>query len=259
MRYELGSSAARKHSTALKATDDFVRDTEQAALFQIASAYKNQRKYYAGLDTIVRISSNVAVVFIEILRASYEQHILDGGSVLREPVPVDIQSEAIYRVSESWVGRIPTECDYGETLQSFLKGWGSAFRKLQLEPSAPQPCPNGFSFNGDLFSADPQREAGSPRDDPRVLLLDAINWGLLEEHEHQDKTRGRPKRRKLYLNRIFCPYFGISEIRRKDPIYVQAVDAFVNEALEGRLPDEVKSLIAKTSGRDRVRQRHLFA
>jgi hypothetical protein len=257
-RYALGSAAARKRSAALRAIDDFVRDVEHAALFHLASAYKNQRKYYAGLDSIIRLSSNVAVVLIEILRAAYDQHILDGGSVFGEPVKIEVQSEAIYRVSESWFNRVPSECDFGETLQQLIRGWGVSFRKLQLEATVPQPCPNGFSFKGDVLSSGLD-EACTPRNDARVLLSEAVNWGLLEEHEHQDKRRGQPKRRKLYLNRVFCPYFGVSEIRRKDPIYVRALEAFTADVLRGDTPDEVKSLINKGTRLHNGKQSPLFA
>lgn len=243
-RYRLGSNAAGKLDKSLRSVDYFVRDAEQAALFQLASIYKNQRKYFSGLDAIIRVSSNVAIVLIEILKAAYERHILDGEDVRNAPVRPELQSDAIYRVSESWFSRITSECDYGESLQELIRNWGGIFRKLQLEVTAPQPCPNGFSFQGDLFV---QEGEPSPRENYRRLLADAVTWGLLEEQEHQDKTRGKPKRRKLYLNRVFCPYFGISEIRRKDPIYVSDVNRFFLELYKGDTPSEIRDVLVGRS------------
>lgn len=226
--------------------DHFVRDTEQVALFQLASAYKNQRKYYAGIDTIIRLSSNVALVFIEILRAAYESTILQGGSAQNDAVSVRTQSDAIYQVSESWFTRIPSECDFGTTMQNFLRSLGSVLRRLQLEISAPIPDANGFSVTG-IGAAEESAGHKSPRDDARQLLLELVSWGLLEERTHQDKGKGRPKRKKLYVNRILCPYFGISERWHKDPIYVGDLEQFVSDLLDGSVPQDFKRALRRAA------------
>jgi hypothetical protein len=242
-REKIGGEAARRKDAHMKAVDDFVRDVEEAALFQLASAYKNQRKYFSGIDSIVALSSNVAIVLIEILRAAYEPLILAGHDARTVVVTPELQSAAIYRTATNWFNRIPKECDFGETHQRFLSALGGHLRRIQLALTAPQPCPNGFSVGG----AEASDIGGAAQEDPRTnakaLIADAVSWGLMEESEHQDKTRGRPKRRKFYLNRIFCPYFGVSEIWKKDPIYVRKVDVFVKNLLDGEPPVEVTNLL----------------
>jgi hypothetical protein len=256
-RERIGSSAARKMGRHLRSIDDFVRDALQPSLFQLASAYKNQRKYYAGLDSIIALSSNVAIVFIEILRSAYESLILDGKDLQTTPVSPAVQSEAVYRTSANWFGRIAKECDYGEAHEAFLRTLGSALRQVQLAPTAPQPCPNGFSLQGDGAGAgaegagepgmevDQSNRTPDPRNNARALLRDAVSWGLLEEVAHEDKTRGHGKRQKYYLNRIYCPYFGISEIQKKDPIYIEELETFVLSIREGKLPMEFETLLKK--------------
>ncbi len=247
LRYSMGTAKARRHSSHLRAIDDFVRDAEDAALFQLASAYKNQRRYFAGVDSMIAASSNVALVFIEALSHAYDNLLLDGRSPATDPVPPAIQTQALDRVSQSWYRRIPKEYDLGETLQELLRGLGASLRKLQLEITVPQPSPNGFSIEA---SASSSLEGIPPtsRADALALLHEAISWGLLEEALHQDKTRGRPTRRKVYINRVLSPYFGLSLVRRKDPIYVKDLQSFVQHLLDERDPLEVARLLTWASG-----------
>lgn len=259
-RTALGTAASSKGNTHLRAVENFVHDVQEAALFQLASAYKNQRKYYAGWDAILTSSSNVAIVLIEILQGAYEQLLLGGGDVVIDVVPPQTQSEAIYRTSINWFSRIPKECDFGETHQLFLKNLGALLRQVQLEITVPQPCPNGFSVvDSQLGSADDP--LGSPRDNAAALFIDAVSWGLLEEEVHQHKTRGKPKRRKFYLNRVFCPYFGITQVRRKDPVYISDIQEFVDAVKAGKMPEDFQKVLARATKAPRAKgvgQRGLF-
>jgi hypothetical protein len=245
-RYDGAENDSKVHS---KRIDNFIHDVEQAALFQIASAYKNQRKYFAGLDTVILVSSNIAVVFIEIMRAAYERLLLDGGDPGQDSIAPEIQSEAIYRVSETYFRNISTECDFGQSLQEMLRAFGGQCRRLQLELTVPIPCPNGFSCEASkLKIAD--HETDDIRSDANSLINLAIIWGLLEEYEHQDKKRGNPKRRKLLLNRVYCPYFGITAIRRKDPLYVKDLQSFIMDLIKQKTPHEIEELLRRSAGRE---------
>lgn len=242
-----------------RAIDNFVRDAEQVALFILASSYKNQKKFFAGIESIIRVSSNVALVFIEVLGKCYDLLLFDGGDPFRDPIGPHIQSTAIYAISEAWYKQIPSQGDYAESLQELVSGLGVNFRKLQLEPSAPDPSPNGFSISneqrGGLTGA-----GENPREDPRRLLLEAVSWGVLEEKTHQDKSRGRAPRTKYYLNRILCPYFGISELEKKDPMYVHDLERFISDIVNGREPEEVAARLRRSRGNpvDLVTQSSLF-
>lgn len=244
-RYQLGNAKARGASGLLRRVDNFVRDAEGPALFQLASAYKNQRKIYCGLDTIIRVSSNVAIVFIEILRVAYERASLDSRQALTRPVSIANQSEAMYQVSDTLLRGIPTEYDYGQSLYEFVLGLGTSLRQLQLEPSVPQPSPNGFSIS----LRDETQLFNQPfdRDDSAQLLRAAVSWGLLETELHKDKSRGRSARRKYYLNRAFCPVFGLSEIHRKDPMYLEDIAGFVSGVRKRELPKEVRVLLERSA------------
>ena len=234
---------SRKSGSHERAVADFVHDTESAALFQLASYYKNKRKYYCGFDTIVRLSSNVAIVLIEILRSAYERLLLSGADT-DAVVPVDIQSDAIYRTAANWFGRIAREYDFGQTHQDILNALGGLLRRAQLELTARWPCPNGFSVEQrELEIPGEETQEQDPRNDSRSWLREAVSWGLLEEEEHKDKTRGNPPRMKYYLNRIYCPYFGISEVWRKDPIYVRNLDNFVRALADAKTPSEFHTLL----------------
>lgn len=230
-----------------KAIDNFVRDAEQVALFILASSYKNQKKYFTGIESIIRVSSNVALVFIEVLGKCYDLLLFDGGNPLADPVEPSIQSAAIHAMSETWHRQIPTQGDFAESLQALVTGLGVNFRKLQLEPSAPDPSPNGFSISHEQ-RADLMNAGNNPREDPRRLLLEAVSWGVLEEKTHRDKSRGRAPRTKFYLNRILCPYFLISDIEKKDPMYVHDLEKFINDIVSSREPSEVSTRLRRSRG-----------
>lgn len=244
IEHRLPGGSRKQENKRAKAVDNFVRDVTEPALFQLASRYKNQRRYYAGFESIVRLSSNVAIMLIELLQAVYEQAILSGCDV-NVPVRTQIQSEAVYRVSSAWFRRIVREYDYGETHYEILSSLGAAFRRLQLELSAPQPCPNGFSVDSrDLEKA--FQGLADPRSSARAWLEEAVSRGLLEEEQHQHKQRGKPKRTKYRINRIFCPYLGISSIWKKDPPYVRDLEKFVAVLRKGSVPEELAELLARS-------------
>jgi hypothetical protein len=230
-----------------KAIDNFVRDAEQVALFILASSYKNQKKYFTGIESIIRISSNVALVFIEILGRCYDLLLFDGGNPSVDPVEPSTQSTAIHAMSEAWHRQMPTQVDFAESLQALVTGLGVNFRKLQLEPSAPDPSPNGFSISNDQRT-ELMNAGDNPREDPRRLLLEAVGWGVLEEKTHRDKSRGKAPRTKFYLNRILCPYFLISDIEKKDPMYVYDLERFINDIVNSREPSEVSARLRRSRG-----------
>jgi hypothetical protein len=227
-----------------RAIANFVHDAKVPALFQLASYYKNLRRYYSGFETIARLSSNVAVVLIELLQAIYDRALLSGNDLSNKVSP-KLQSEAIYRVSANRFERISREFDYGETHREILKRLGAVLRSLQIELTAPHPSPNRFSVDAVQIEKTIPGQA-TPRNDARVWLNEAVSWGLLERYEHEDKGRGRPKRVKYCLNRILCPYFGLSEVWQKDPPYVNDINAFFKALSDGKVPTEFSDLLTRS-------------
>lgn len=244
-RYRLGVKA-REHSANLRFVDDFVRDVESAALCQLAAAYKNQRKIYSGFDTITRVCSNVAVVLIEIMYEAFELASSSPGTK-GKILPKD-QSEAIYAVSERWFENLPKDYDYGAVFQQVIGQLGAALREIQLEPTLPQPTPNGVSIRSVEIDGAPGAAVNDPRSSARGWLESAVGWGLLEAIEHQSKSALEPKRRKLYLNRILCPYFGLLEVSKKDPVYVESWDRFFDALRKNQRPQELTALLDRAKG-----------
>lgn len=245
-RYREGITKSRKMSSIYKAADDLVSAYEQVALFRIASSYKNQLRYYAGFDTLVRVSSNVALVFLQIMKTAYELLSLRQGQSQIDGIPPEIQSEAVYTVSEEWQTKIAREYDYGVAQDSFLRQLGSLFRNLQMDITTTIPAPNGFSVPADQF--DQTNDSLTPRDNAASLIHELVGWGLLEEDLHQDKTKGRPPRRKFYLNRVLCPFFKLSDQHLKDPIYISNLEEFVASLRAGRIPHDLDSTMRASRG-----------
>lgn len=212
-----------------KAVDNLCHDTKGGALFLLAAHFKNNRKFFCGLDTLIRVSSNVTLTFLEIMRAAYDFHILEGKDPYTDPLSQMSQREAVYRVSERWFERIPQEFDCGETMLCFIKSLGKSFRRLQIELSLPEPSPNSISVSKSIFL--PGQELFFSQ-----LIIELINWGLLEESSHEHKQKARYSRKKLSFNKILCPYLGIDIISKKDPICIENIDEFVKEILDEKEP-----------------------
>jgi hypothetical protein len=239
-RYKSGTAKARK-SLKTRAADDLVSSWEETALFHLASAFKNQRKHFASFETISRISSNVALVFLQIMRTAWELQSLRTDASPSQPIAPEIQSEAVYSVSREWALKIGREYEHGVVQDRFLRALGANLRAVQMSPHATVPTPNGFSTNSDDPSPG-QLSLGT--DSGRGLLNTLVNSGLLEESEHQDKTRGRPRRRKYYVNRVLCPYFAITDKHIKDPFYVEDLSDFISSLMHGEQPPEIKKLLS---------------
>ena len=262
LRYDLGTDAAAASSTHLRAVDNFARDVEQAALFFLASSYKNQQKYFCGFETLLAVSSRVALVFIELLNAAYEDLIADGKDPLRSPISPKAQSRAVYYISSNHHERISREHDFGETLRAFVIGLGSAMRELQIELTVPHPAPNGFSV-----STKDMLGAGTPidpdRNNAQFILRETETWGILQRSIHEDKTSGRPRRYKYYLNRIYCPHLNVTLWTKKDPPYIDDLDEFMASLLKEELPADFAAILDRASRSDRARvalqQTNLFS
>ena len=193
------------------------KDIRPGALFIIAASYKNKPKIYSGYDTLVNASSRIVLHYIEIVSEAFDNFLLEDRTEFK-PLPADNQSEAIYKRANRFFDNIPNTLPHGMAVNQILKKLGILFREEQLNPKLTKPYPNVFSVVKDLIN---QFEPESISDSyEREIITELLSYGFLEEEKHHDKNRKKGTRYKYYLNRLLCPYFGVSIVHRKDPLYI---------------------------------------
>jgi len=210
-----GECYCKETSTRRKDVKEYnsYKDIRNGALFIIAASFKNKPKIYSGFDTLVDASSRVVLHYIETVSEAFNTYLLEEKEDI-EPLPAQMQSDALNKMARRFYENIPDTVPHGLAVSQFLKNIGILFRDLQLDTRLNKPYPNQFSLKKKLNN---QFEPGLRESD---ILTEILSYGFLEEGVHRDKNRKKGKRYKYALNRLLCPYFGISIVHRKDPIYI---------------------------------------
>ena len=189
------------------------KERREALLTQIASDCQ-QRKLYAGWDTLLTLSGANILVFISLCREIWDQWQRAQSKTKErlEHVSADIQSQAVRTVASAWLEK-QEEFPRGRTRQRFVERLGIGIRKgLKEDRGLSYPGHTGFSLKDEGWKAD---------DVVRTFLQGAEDYGALIGLEHTSKEGDKRKRRKWYLSPILCPNFEIPAIRTKEPYYAQ--------------------------------------
>lgn len=231
------------------------KDIKSGALFIVAASYKNVPKIYSGYNTLVKASSGVVLHYVEIVSYAFSLYLLTNVNKA-EPLPAKMQSDALYKRSNKFYETITDKASHGNEVSKFLKNLGLFFRSLQLDPPLNKPYPNGLTVKDNILEELEINKSG-------VLELEIINeilsYGFLECEKHNDKNVLRGKRYKYYLNRLLCPYFGISITHIKDPVYIYQQNDFLKKLLQDNLkPNELKIYLSKKIEKEDISQKELF-
>lgn len=188
--------------------EEFRTKYSTAAVFRILRR-KGKRKNFAGFDQFALISSGIVSNFIELCKYAFYFALNDGLALNeRQAVPVFLQNEAVYRVSqrllETIEGNVP---NVGSIAHLLIVDLGAILRDRLLNHSS-EPEANRISiadFN----------EIGAERN--RVLhevLSRTITWSVfhleLAGQAFRSKNSSYPPGAELIINRIYCPALGLS-------------------------------------------------
>jgi len=189
----------------------WAKERREALLSQIASDCQ-QRRLYAGWDTLLVLSGGNILVFINLCREIWD-HWQRAISFEEEPadkIPADIQSQAVRIVASDWLEK-QEEFPRGSTRRRFVVRLGIAIRaRLLSDRTLSYPGNTGFSLVEEEWKAD---------DVVREFLNEAVEYGSLVALPHTTKKEDRRRRTKWYLAPILCPNFEIPATRTKEPYY----------------------------------------
>jgi hypothetical protein len=206
------------------------KERREALLMQIASSCR-QRRLYGGWDIILTLSGDNILVFLSLCKEIWDIHerarstqpdVADGA--VAEVIGIDVQTQAIRSVSESWLKK-QGEFPDGSRRQDFIRRLGVGVRRaLIADKGLIYPGHNGFSLLVEEYESD-----GAA--DVRKFLANAVDFGALISTHHTTKERDKRPRRKWYIFPILCPNFEIPAIRTKEPYYasLQEVRHWIGE------------------------------
>ena len=194
------------------------KERREALLMQIASGCQ-QRRIYGGADTILTLSGYNITIFISLCREIWDSNERARSKRARGTgrISVDVQTEAIRRVSENWFNKIE-EFSGGAKRQNFVARLGIGIKNaLIADKGLVYPGHNGFSL---LLEEYEQPEAAGVRH----FLENARDFGSLVSSKHTTKERDRRLRRKWYIFPLLCVNFEIPIVRTKEPYYADLAE-----------------------------------
>ncbi|TFG20028.1 MAG: hypothetical protein EU530_04610 [Promethearchaeota archaeon] len=136
-------------------------------------------------------------------------------------IPASIQSKVVYRRSSQLFDNIIDITPNGLAVKDILRKLGALFRKKQIESALNSPTPNSFVLSEKITDIIPSIKN-------KHAILDILSYGFLEETPKSSKKVGSTKVYAYFLNRMLCPYFGISINHFKNPLPITDDLRFLN-------------------------------
>ena len=189
------------------------KERHEAALFQIASETGQNMNWY-GKRHIIDLSGWNILAFMSICRTIWsgwlrKQTDEELRNINIPQIEKEVQKVGIYEASKMWIDKL-REGQEGDKRRAFIFKLGEWFvSSIKNDKSLSYPGHNGFSLLKTEFETD---------NETTRLIRVCRDYGNLIESDHTPKTHSG-SRVKWYLNPILCPYFGLTHVRTKEPIY----------------------------------------
>jgi hypothetical protein len=252
-----------------------LKDLREPALFLLAHDFKRP-KYYCGFETIILMSEGVPLNFIKLSQALFDE-VSYRLPEFEKNKKIDIKKQN--RVIRKVAGEIRKEasaylCNW-QGFQTLLDELGFIFRRMQLNPTAPYPTPNGFSVEEETnwLSSNLQDNCKSVSDNSinylKKILREALDWGYFTEMPHRSKFGSLKTRTKYYISSMIAPYYDLSVRHLKEPLYTSvedlrnlcSPDKSIRSKTRGKIMGRIKSLGVKDdlkSKEGKPKNRNLF-
>lgn len=183
-------------------------------LFALLGIHSQKKKYYS-FNTFAYLSSGAVNDFISLCRnvfyqldESYYDHIRTNPQI-----PIAIQAAGAEDTAIEQMEKIQMCNENGTEMYSFAMNIGSLFRHFHRDILARYPETNQFAFENEI-----EIENSPVLSEIKNSL---IKWGVIVKKPRiQSISIGKRKGSLYYLNRIFCPIFGISYRTRGGYNYV---------------------------------------
>lgn len=189
------------------------KERNEVALLQIAGR-RQQRAVLSGEEDILALSGGNVLIFLSICQLIWDfaaQASRREDSQPEMPISREMQTIGVIRAGRTWLDRIPSEYGRSDDRSRLVQKMGEKFAEILLsDRRISNPGQNGISVSVDELD---------DRPDVRGFLIEAVDYGNLVMTEHANRS-GRARRRKFYLNPLYCPIFRIPFQRTKEPLYL---------------------------------------
>lgn len=190
------------------------KERTELALLQIAGD-RRQRAVLAGEEDIVALSGGNILIFLSICQLIWDfavQASRRDDNLPEMPISWELQTVGIIRAGRTWLDRITSEYGRSGARSRLVQKLGEKFADILLsDRKMSNPGQNGISLAVDELDDHPEIKR---------FLIEAVDYGNLVMTEHANRS-GRARRRKFYLNPLYCPIFRIPFHRTKEPLYLQ--------------------------------------
>ena len=189
-------------------------------LFVLLGFYSQTKKYYS-FNTFCYLSSGAVNDFISLCRNVFyqlDEKYYDNCQSSRL-IPVSLQAKGAESTAIEQMDKVRLCNEHGLEMYSFAMNMGELFKYLHKDIHAKYPETTQFAFANEI-EIENRPLLNAVRDS-------LIKWGvIIKKSRIQSISIGRRKGSLYYLNRMFCPIFGISYRTRGGYNYVLATDLF---------------------------------
>lgn len=168
----------------------------------LASLYKRKKLYY-GFNAITHLSNGNTRTFINICRTIISDAIFyeRENLLVNKKISIESQNRAISEFAVSEFDSICSIITYGNKIRNFILNVGNVFAEYHKDKKVRYPETNQFVFNGlELLPVE------------KKIIEMAESWSMIIKRERAQRVSAGINRKGdiYYINRAFCPIFGIS-------------------------------------------------
>lgn len=202
-----------------------------AFLFTIRRRKRGIRKYYAGWETLCRLSGGNIRYLLELVHQSFSDH-FESELGLGSPVSPEIQTRAAERVGKKNLAELEGVSVDGARLTKLLLALGRVFQVMASDPIGHAPEVNQFAL-------EPSKDGANSASDQEALQVEKLlrtavmHLALIRQPGNKLADEADTKDYDYSLHPIFAPFFVFSYRRkRKTKLTPSQVLALVNKPQE---------------------------
>lgn len=185
-----------------KFKNDYSNKYKYTIAVLLASLYKKKKMYY-GFNTLVHLSDGNPRTFINFCKSIISDAYFYERERLMESQTISFESQdrAIREFSNAEFDGICSIINYGNQIRNLVLNVGNTFAEYHKDKRARYPETNQFVFNKLELT-----------EEIRKAIDTAESWAIIRKKEKMQRvSTGIDKKGDIYfINRAFCPIFGIS-------------------------------------------------
>lgn len=192
----------KQNAVSKKYHNDYDNKYRYSITALLASLYKRKKMYY-GFNAVAHLSNGNTRTFLNLCRAIISDALFyERDKFYNETViPIEAQNRAISEFASSEFDSICSIIAYGNQIRNLVLNIGNVFAEYHKDKKVRYPETNQFVFN----------ELELTKEDQNIIKI-AESWSMIVKRTKLQRVSAGINRKGdiYYINRAFCPIFGIS-------------------------------------------------